>query len=75
MLEYLGRFPWTQPTSLGGQWDWDDGQFGFKAGVSVYQPAAPVSQMQKIDQLIDDGDLATGGFRARSGGYISVIEN
>jgi prepilin-type N-terminal cleavage/methylation domain-containing protein len=75
MADYLGSFAWTQPTSLGGQWDWDDGQFGFRAGVSVYQPSAPIEQMKKIDQMIDDGNLASGGFQARSAGYISVIED
>jgi prepilin-type N-terminal cleavage/methylation domain-containing protein len=74
MAEYLGRFPWTQTTSLGGYWDWDNGQFGTRAGVSVYQPTAPTSQLLLIDQLIDDGDLSTGTFRSRSAGYISIME-
>jgi prepilin-type N-terminal cleavage/methylation domain-containing protein len=72
--DYLRRVPWTQPTALGGQWGWDNGQFGFKAGVSVYQPTANRPTMQNIDALIDDGDLSTGSFQARSAGYISVIE-
>ena len=74
MGEYLGRFPWTERTSIGGYWDWDNGQFGTQAGVSVYQPAAPLEQLRLIDQIIDNGDLATGTFRQRSAGYISIIE-
>ena len=35
---------WTKPNTLGGQWDWDNGQFGFKAGVSVYRPTASSAQ-------------------------------
>jgi prepilin-type N-terminal cleavage/methylation domain-containing protein len=75
MAEYLKRVPWTEPTVLGGQWDWDNGVFGFKAGVSLYEPTAPVAQLQKLDALIDDGNLSTGSFQARPDGYISIIEN
>jgi prepilin-type N-terminal cleavage/methylation domain-containing protein len=74
MADYLRRIAWTQPNTIGGQWDWDNSQFGFKAGVSVYQPTASVAQMVKIDQIIDDGNLTTGDFRSRSDGYIGIIE-
>ena len=43
---YLLRVPWTQPTVTGGRWDWDNGLFGFKTGVSVYQPTASLASMQ-----------------------------
>jgi len=62
------------PTPVGGVWDWDYEQFGFKAGISVYKPTADVAQMQEVDRLVDDGDLSAGYFRARSQGYIYVIE-
>ena len=74
MSDYLLRVPWLKDTAIGGQWDWDNGQFGVKAGVSAYQPTVSQSQLQRLDRTIDDGDLATGSFRTRSAGYISVIE-
>ena len=74
MSEYLGRFDWTGPTAIGGQWDWDYRQFGCVAGVSVYQPTADIEQLKQIDKAIDDGDLSTGTFQARTAGYIYVIE-
>ena len=74
MDEYLGRFPWSKPTSLGGKWDWDNGQFGTKAGVSVYQPDVSDQQLLKLDTMVDNGDLTTGMLRKRSSGYISIIE-
>ena len=74
MAEYLSKMRWTEDTPIGGQWDWDNGQFGSKAGVSVYQPKATDKQMEEIDLMIDDGDLATGVFRKRSDGYIYIIE-
>jgi general secretion pathway protein G len=75
MADYLRRMDWTSPNTLGGQWDWDNAQFGFKAGVSVYRPTASIGQMIKVDKLIDDGNLATGDFRSRSDGYIGIIED
>jgi prepilin-type N-terminal cleavage/methylation domain-containing protein len=74
MADYLRRVHWYEPTAIGGQWDWDNGQFGVKAGVSVYQPTASQAQLQRLDAAIDDGNLSTGSFRARDSGYISIIE-
>lgn len=76
ITNYLTRLTWTDQTCIGGLWDWDYGQmqFGCKAGVSVHQPAWTDAQMREIDKRIDDGDLTTGHFRSRSGGYIWVIE-
>jgi type IV pilus assembly protein PilA len=63
----------TRTTPLGGLWDWDYEQFGVKAGISVQSPTAEIDQLQEVDRLIDDGNLATGNFRARSSGYIFVV--
>jgi len=65
---------WAQDTAVGGQWDWDYQQFGITAGISIYQPTADAEQMREIDARIDDGDLATGNFRARSNGYIYILQ-
>jgi general secretion pathway protein G len=75
MAGYLARrIEWTKRTPIGGQWDWDYGVFGVRAGVSVYQPTASSSQLRRLDRMIDDGNLATGQFRARASGYISIVE-
>jgi prepilin-type N-terminal cleavage/methylation domain-containing protein len=75
MDEYLKKVAWTKRDVLGGQWDWDYGQFGIKAGVSTYQPTAALAHLQRYDAMMDDGNLNTGQFRARSGGYITVVED
>ena len=54
MADYLRRIEWTEPTTLGGRWDWDNGQFGFKAGVSVYHPTASSGQLLQLDKTVDD---------------------
>ena len=74
MAEYLKDFPWTEKTVIGGYWDWDYEVFGIVAGVSVDSPSWDSEQMQKIDAMIDDGNLGTGEFRQRFGGYIYILE-
>ncbi len=74
MASYLTKIPWDQPTAIGGLWDWDEGVFGVKAGVSVYQPSASAAQMERIDAIIDDGNLSSGVFRSRPAGYLLIIE-
>ncbi|MFT3830130.1 MAG: hypothetical protein QM691_10545 [Opitutaceae bacterium] len=72
--DYVSDSIANAPTPLGGVWDWDYEQFGFKAGISVYLPVAPPDQFEEVDRMIDDGDLATGNFRSRGNGYIYVVE-
>jgi len=72
---YLNLTKFKGPTPLGGVWDWDAGVFGVNAGLSVRSPTANSATMLIVDQKIDDGNLATGNFRARSGGYILILEN
>jgi len=74
MAPYLARFPWTEDTVIGGQWDWDYEQFGVLAGVSVYRPKWDDALMQEVDAAFDDGNLNTGQFRKRLAGYIYIIE-
>lgn len=66
---------WQATSSIGGQWDWDYQQFGFTAGISIYQPTATRAQLQQIDAMIDDGDLTTGNFRQRANGFIWILEH
>jgi prepilin-type N-terminal cleavage/methylation domain-containing protein len=74
MAQDLKSIQWARPTPIGGQWDWDYLQFGVTAGVSVFMPNFSDEQMTRIDQRIDDGDLSSGQFRQRAGGYIFIIE-
>ncbi len=74
MASFLGTFPWTQPTPIGGKWNWDNNINGYKAGVAVTTVSADLTQMYDIDQMIDDGSLTIGQFRTRPSGYVYVIE-
>ena len=76
MDSYFGtKLDWTAPTPIGGNWDWDVGNFGIKAGVSVITPNLTDAEMRAIDAQIDDGNLTTGGFRNTAPQrFTSVIE-
>lgn len=70
--EYV-QMDWANEKPLGGRWDWDKGVFGVTAGISVYSPTKSAAYMLEIDRRFDDGNLATGSFRARNAGYIYII--
>ena len=72
MADLLRPLKWAEPTPVGGKWEWDylQPQSGFSAGVSVHKPAWSDAKMAEIDELLDDGNLATGCFRKRQDGYI-----
>lgn len=74
MAPYLGSFPWVHGTPLGGRWNWDNNLFGYRAGVAVGNPQASDGQLNEIDAKIDNGDLNSGLFRTRPGGYVYIIE-
>jgi prepilin-type N-terminal cleavage/methylation domain-containing protein len=75
MESYLTNFRWTAPTPIGGQWAWDYDVHGYKAGISVSGPTIPPRQIEDIDRVLDDGNINTGQFRARPGGYVYIIED
>ncbi|VGO14300.1 hypothetical protein PDESU_02859 [Pontiella desulfatans] len=75
MSSYLESFGWNEKTVIGGQWDWDHRVFGIRAAISVYGPDWNEDLMEKIDKTLDDGNLASGDFRKRSGGYMYIIEH
>jgi len=75
MTDYLTKFHWDKPPTIGGVWDWD-----YKTGVdqitgvSVRGPTWSDDEMQEIDAEIDNGDLATGNFRKINTDFTYIIE-
>jgi type II secretory pathway pseudopilin PulG len=62
---------WTQPTPIGGKFDWENNQIHngihYRAAIAITDAAgAPLLYdlvlFQAIDQALDDGNLATGSF-------------
>ncbi len=65
--QYADPDKWTAITAIGGSWDAEYGSYGVRSGIGVHFDGRGNTRddiyMQTIDALIDDGDLATGGFR------------
>ena len=76
MIPYLGNFPFSSPTPIGGVWDWDQAVLGVTAGISVDAPSfTPAEMAALIDAKIDDGDLSGGSFIQTAGAiFTSVLE-
>jgi prepilin-type N-terminal cleavage/methylation domain-containing protein len=75
MADYLARFSWTKTTPIGGSWDWDyNTGGGVTAGISVRGGSWGDTDMQEIDDAIDDGNLTTGDFRKIGTDFTWIIE-
>ena len=63
MEAYLPLDAWVNPTPVGGNYNWE-GPNGYPyAGISLFATSADQSVMQRLDRMMDDGDLTTGNFR------------
>jgi prepilin-type N-terminal cleavage/methylation domain-containing protein len=74
MAGFLRQTDWSERTTIGGYWDWDAGIFGYTAGIAVSGPGRTDAEMTEIDARLDDGDLTTGIFRQRAGGFVFLLE-
>ncbi|MFW5871383.1 MAG: type II secretion system protein [Verrucomicrobiota bacterium] len=69
--DYLpSRFQWSEPTCLGGTWDWDGpgSEAGLTAGITLVEPDCPRHLFKNIDRILDNGDLSTGDFQENISG-------
>lgn len=77
MTDYFDDFGitgwWTDYNELGGRWDWDNG-YHYAYSVSIAAPTASEKQLEELDAMLDDGDLATGNFRAYGSQYHYILE-
>lgn len=81
MEAVLPRDPWSQPTPFGGHYSWVN-QGAPALAITAFVPDAPLAcsrrDLQRIDRLLDDGNLATGRFRTGYNGwpvYLLAPEN
>jgi len=75
------HFPWfEQKTPIGGRWDVARDAHGITAGVGVHFDGGDKTRddvyLQRLDAIIDDGDLTSGQFRklAKDRYYYVVAE-
>jgi len=64
---YVQANRWEGGTPIGGVWDSENNSFGVISALGVHFNGTGDTRddafMQQIDATLDDGDLATGGFR------------
>jgi prepilin-type N-terminal cleavage/methylation domain-containing protein len=69
--EYITMSSWEGGTPVGGVWDAELNSFGIVSGLGVHFNGSGETRddafMLDIDAMVDDGDLATGGFRKIAG--------
>lgn len=72
-VELEGQLPhFSEVTYQGGVWDWDKDVAGITAGVSLHKNEMEPAVIQRIDEIMDDGNLGTGQFQ-NMGGFITYI--
>ncbi len=70
---YLDIDWWGQETDVGGRWEWDSAEH-FEHSIAIYRPHASRRQMERLDAMIDDGDLMTGSFQRWGAKYHYILE-
>ena len=66
---------WLASTDLGGNWNWEGPDNYPYAGIAILGATANARQIIQFDQIIDDGNLATGKFRLTANGRHTYILN
>jgi len=59
----------TEQAPTGDHWDWDRNAAGAVAGVSLRGGRTSERVMEKVDEILDDGDLSTGRVYRHSNRY------
>lgn len=73
--DYIEESKFNEVTAIGGRYNWEGPDSYPYAGVSVSGSSISVAELEKIDAVVDDGDLSSGDFRRPSNGrYTYIIE-
>ncbi len=76
MEQYLDPEKWAATTAVGGNYNWEGPDVYPYAGISIFAATADESTMRKLDEILDDGNLASGMFRkiVANGRYTYLLE-
>lgn len=73
MEVYLDKQKWAAITALGGNFNWEGPDAYPYAGIALFEASANADTLRELDEIIDDGDLATGFFRQTPNGRYTYI--
>lgn len=73
---YFEGTAWYQTPPNGGYWDWEVNRLGFVASVGLTEGdnGLDPAVYERIDDILDDGDLSTGIFRKASNRYLYILQ-
>lgn len=73
---YFEGSSWYQSAANGGYWDWELDRWGYVASVALTEGHGGLSDevYSRVDDILDDGNLATGRFIQVSDRYLYVLE-
>lgn len=77
MEDYIKSHNWTDQTPIGGRYDWTfngTGGTGIIAAVSITGITTGDEPVNKLDEIMDDGDLSTGVIQSSGSDVIYIIE-
>jgi prepilin-type N-terminal cleavage/methylation domain-containing protein len=71
-----GQLPrFTETTAAGGNWDWEHMAMGVTAGISLRASNADPATLERIDDILDDGNLMTGNFISNGDRVTLILEH
>lgn len=73
MTAYIDVSHFETLPSIGGMWDIEMNNSGVISAVGVYNPTVSKEQLALIDEMIDDGDIASGQLRFISNNCYSWV--
>jgi prepilin-type N-terminal cleavage/methylation domain-containing protein len=75
MENYISKNAFESNTSISGRFNWEGPEVHPYAAVSIQGSTASTDLLTRLDEIVDDGDLSTGGFlRTPNGRYTYIIE-
>ena len=78
MEDYIKSANWTEPSPIGGSYDWIYNGFGggggFAAAVAISGYTSGDDPVNKLDEIMDDGNLGSGVIQKNGGSVIYIIE-
>lgn len=79
--DYIQESRWLGGTPIGGVWDAENATYGVRSAIGVHFNGTGETRddafMLEIDAMLDNADLATGGFREIEPGqrYYSIVDS